>query len=146
MPTERTWQLIQESARDENTEDFAALVDSLTSLRCRFDEGRNPEEDERIAGFLICLLVKPKPDSYQESLYRFRGLFTGISEQRQLRSVFVNCINNAALTVDELDEVVFVPSLYFDPVPVLRLRVSMEDSETAWRIRERWLFDWWDWI
>jgi len=118
MPSERIAQHIAESlAEGERQEDFEYMVDALTQMRRPYHPEASDEEVEEVAGWTLCIIVKPKPRHYINAMQRFRILFKEIADSPELQATFVNSVRPAALTVGE--QVHYRPSLYFSWEPIL---------------------------
>jgi uncharacterized protein YjbI with pentapeptide repeats len=118
MPSERIARHIAESlAEGERQEDFEYMVDALTHMRRPYHPETTDEEVEEVAGWTLCIVVKPKPRHYIDAMQRFRILFKGIADSPELQATFANSVRLATLTAGEQLE--YIPSLYFSWDPIL---------------------------
>lgn len=125
MPAYEIRETIKKSLADgESMEDFSYMIDALTRRRRPYHQGTNDSIIERIGGICLCLLVVFKPDNYIASMREFRLLFRGIDQKPDLKTVFSTSIHPKTLHVRSEKEIVFRPSLYFRPRPILNYERS----------------------
>jgi hypothetical protein len=105
-------QLIRQSlAEGENFSDFLYLLTALLLQRRPYHE--NLQTSQAVAGRLICVLFPDKPDKYIKAMQEYRMRFSGVSSNSELQAEFFNCVRNAALIVNDPQDIVWRPSLYF---------------------------------
>ena len=131
MVTEATEDLIMESVGDnEDPADFATMIDLLTAQRRPFHPDRLEAEVEEVSGILTCLRHPVKTDDYINTMRAFRLLFEGVADNRVLQMLFTASIFPAALGVADVDDIVFKPSMYFNPILVMSAR-GIEANDQA---------------
>ena len=113
MPSENIVLQIEEAlAPNEQREDFAFMIDTLTWLRSPYHD--DDERSERVTAILLCVFFPDKPAQYIDRVREFRLSFKGVFASPELQAHYANSVRPAALLVPTPDAIVWNPSLYFN--------------------------------
>lgn len=128
MPSESIASQISNSLGEvEVYEDFAYLVDELTSLRAPYHD--DLAASEGVAAKLLCIVVPGKPAPYTAAMQQFKARFAGISTDPTLQAEFTQSVQDAALKLTSLEPIVWDPSLYFS-IPLASAPSEAGGSQT----------------
>jgi hypothetical protein len=120
MPSERIANDIRGSlVAGVRFEDFAHMFDTMMLLRRPYHP-KGLRSSEEIAGRLLCIAFPAKPAKYMNAMQKFRLGFKGVATRPGLQAEFSNSVRQAAISMSRIEQIEWIPSLYFAPPPRLR--------------------------